>query len=159
MVFAVSLLLASTCLAQAATDLERFGVLASLPDGWHTDENHTPSLPEFGVYQAKSDDGGFFWVMVNADSSGTATETVPHPDELPDGMSIRSIPATERPDGYLQGHMLDRDGVANSYFFVGDDGERRYRFRIGYELKFEPAGGEADVLSGILKSISFSKKR
>ncbi len=159
LVLAIAIPLSSTCLAQAAADLERFGVLAELPDSWHTVENHSPSLPNFGVYMAKSDDGGYFWLMVNGGDDGSAVENVPHPDSLGAGVSIRSIPADERPDGYIQGHVVEWDSVPN-YFFVGSDGDRRYRFRIGYEFKtVEPVGGEAEVLSGILKSISFLDSR
>ncbi len=128
-----TLVLPNSSYSQSSTELERFGVRANLAPSWTTVESHTPTLPNFGVYMAKSDDGGYFWLMVNEYRPDRAVERVPHPDSLSEGVSIRSIPQAERPEGYVQGHILERGGIAN-YFFVLTDEERLFRFRVGFDF-------------------------
>jgi len=141
-----------------AQDLEPFGLTVDLPEGWETTESHTPSLPDFGVYSAQSEEGGYFWIQV-MNLSGEATES-PLPDSLlSEGVSMFPIDHADEIAGFADGYHVVKEGL-NSYFFVSTHGDRLFRFRIG--IDFDKASfAEGDVaesnaqLKSIVRSIAF----
>ncbi|MEM1095047.1 MAG: hypothetical protein AAGJ10_10625 [Bacteroidota bacterium] len=148
-----------TVAPSANPDLAPYGLAVELPDDWTTTEQYDEALPNFGVYMAESEAGGYFWVQVMGLSSDGVSK--PMPEALDDGVTAQPFADDLQMDGFVDGHVREKDGLPN-YFFVATHGAKAYRFRVGYsfektDLNETSAAAAREVAQGILKSLAFTE--
>lgn len=148
-----------TVAPSANPDLAPYGLAVELPDDWTTTEQYDEALPNFGVYMAESEAGGYFWVQVMGLSRDGITE--PMPETLDAGVTAQPFVDDLQMDGFVDGHVLEQCGLPN-YFFVDTHGAKAYRFRAGYsfektDLSAMPAVAAQEAAQAILKSLAFTE--
>jgi len=137
-VFVLAVLTVAVCLAPhvKAQDASGFDLRVKYPDDWTVKENHTASLPNFGVFYAESPQNGYFWVQVTEYQEATAIERRPNPDTLGVNTTLADIPESLRTEEFVDGYVISEAGLEN-YFLIAHHGDRLFRFRIGHSASGE----------------------